>query len=256
MGAIVNGLSLTGFFRPFCGTFLCFSDYMRPAIRLAALCGLDVSYQFTHDSVWLGEDGPTHQPVEHAAALRVIPNLLVFRPADGNETKAAWMSGLKHKGPKAFLLSRQNLPNLALTDLSPEESVGRGAYVLSTEKSDELLDLVLFSSGSELALSLEITEQLRTNGFNVRLVSVPCHGLFEKQSEEYKTGVLALHARKRASIEAQVSFGWHRFTGLEGRQFSIERFGMSAPLKDLQSFFAFTKAQILQELMDFLNKNS
>jgi transketolase len=193
--------------------------------------------------------------VEHAAALRVIPNLLVFRPADGNETKAAWMSGLKHKGPKAFLLSRQNLPNLSLTDLPPEESVGRGAYVLSPEKSEELLDLVLFSSGSELALSLEVTEQLRTNGFNVRLVSVPCHGLFEKQTEEYKTGVLALQARKRASIEAQVSFGWHRFTGLEGRQFSIERFGMSAPLKDLQSFFAFTKAQITQELMDFLNKN-
>lgn len=252
MAAITNGLSLTGFFKPFCGTFLCFSDYMRPAIRLAALCGLDVAYQFTHDSVWLGEDGPTHQPVEHAAALRVIPNLLVFRPADGNETRAAWLTGLQYKGPKAFLLSRQNLPNLTLTNRKAADSVGRGAYILSEEKPDQALDLILFSSGSELSLSLEVTEELRTKGFNVRLVSVPCHRLFEHQDEEYQKNLLALHARKRASIEAQVSFGWHRFTGLEGRQFSIERFGKSAPLKELQSFFAFTKAQLVAELLELL----
>jgi transketolase len=253
MAAIMNGVSLSGFFKPYCGTFLCFSDYMRPAIRLASLIGLDVSYQFTHDSVFLGEDGPTHQPVEHAAALRTIPNLYVFRPADGNETKASWLCGMKHSGPKAYLLSRQNLPNLAETNKSHAEGVGRGAYVLLPEE-DGQLDLVMFSSGSELHLALEVANKLKADGVNVRLVSVPCFELFDMQDNEYKEWVLAKHARDRVSIEAQVGFGWEKFTGHSGRIFSVERFGMSAPAGKIQERLGFTVEALYSDMQKWIKR--
>jgi transketolase len=250
MGAIASGLSLSGFFKPFVGTFLCFSDYVRPAIRLAALSGIDVSYQFTHDSVLLGEDGPTHQPVEHAAALRTIPNLLVFRPADGNETKAAWLCGLNHKGPKAYLLSRQNLPQLALTDRPYTEGVQKGAYVLVQEDKGKALDIVLFSSGSELHLAVQAGEKLQAMGKNVRVVSVPCFSLFEKQTKEYQHEVLAIGAKRRVAIEAQVSFGWHRFVGLDGLILSQDGFGLSAPQKALAEHFGFTVDSVVSRILE------
>ncbi|MBW7876723.1 MAG: transketolase [Candidatus Cloacimonetes bacterium] len=249
MGAIASGLSLSGFFKPFVGTFLCFSDYVRPAIRLAALCGIDVSYQFTHDSILLGEDGPTHQPVEHAAALRTIPNLLVFRPADGNETRAAWLCGMTHKGPKAYLLSRQNLPQLALTDRPYQQGVNKGAYVLMEEDKNRELDLVIFSSGSELHLAVQAGEKLKTMGKNLRIVSVPCVSLFEKQDKGYQNEVLAHSAKNRVAIEAQVSFGWHRFVGINGLILSQDQFGLSAPQKALAEHFGFTVDAVVSRIL-------
>ncbi|MCJ8346898.1 transketolase, partial [bacterium] len=249
MGAIANGLALSGFFHPFVGTFLNFSDYVRPAIRLTALIGLNVNFQFTHDSIFLGEDGPTHQPVEHAAALRAIPNNQVFRPADGNETKASWVCAMKHQGPSCFLLSRQNLPHLSETDKSVSEGVSKGAYKVYDNNQEEV-DYVFYSSGSELHLTLEVAKIASEKGFGVRVYSVPCFELFEEQSKEYKNEVLCVQAKNRVAIEAQVSFGWHRFVGFDGEIISVNKFGMSAPLKDIQEAYGFTKEQISAKLFN------
>ena len=250
MGAICNGLSLSGFFQPYCGTFLCFSDYVRPAIRLAALSHISVSYQFTHDSIFLGEDGPTHQPVEHASALRAIPNLLVFRPADGNEARASWLAGLNHKGPKAYLLSRQNQTQLSQTKMSVADGVGRGAYIVHQEKDPKKLDYILFSSGAELELVLEVAGRIEALGNQVRVVSVPCFELFEAQEREYQDQILARHARHRFAVEAQVSHGWHRFLGLDGKAITVDRYGASAPEKEIREFFGFTADALYDRIME------
>ncbi|MCO4784174.1 MAG: transketolase [Candidatus Cloacimonetes bacterium] len=247
MGAIANGLALSGFFHPFVGTFLNFSDYVRPAVRLTALIGLNVNFQFTHDSIFLGEDGPTHQPVEHAAALRAIPNTQVFRPADGNETKAAWLCAMKHQGPSCFLLSRQNLPHLSQTDQSVADGVSKGAYKVFDNNKDTL-DYVFYSSGSELSLTLEVAKVASEKGYGVKVYSVPCFELFEQQTDEYKNEVLSKSAVNRVAIEAQVSLGWHRFVGYDGEVISVDKFGMSAPLKDIQEAYGFTVDQISQRL--------
>lgn len=247
MGAIANGLALSGFFHPFVGTFLNFSDYVRPAVRLTALIGLNVNYQFTHDSIFLGEDGPTHQPVEHAAALRAIPNTQVFRPADGNETKAAWICAMQHQGPSCFLLSRQNLPHLSETDCSVGDGVAKGAYKVF-DNNKKSVDYVFYSSGSELSLTLEVAKVADQKGFGVRVYSVPCFELFEAQSDEYKNQVLCKEATHRVAIEAQVSLGWHRFVGYDGEVISVDKFGMSAPLKDIQEAYGFTVDQISSKL--------
>ncbi|MEE2925494.1 MAG: transketolase [bacterium] len=247
MSAVAAGMALTGFFRPLVGTFLCFSDYLRPSLRLSSLIGLPVIYQFTHDSVFLGEDGPTHQPVEHAAALRTIPGTNVFRPADGNEVRGSWLSALSHRGPSALLLSRQNLPHLSETSVSHAQGVARGAYEVFS--GGEQPDRVIYSSGSELHLAIEAAKDLKKKGESVRVISVPCWELFEQQSEDYKNQILTLNAKYRHSIEAQITFGWHRFVGLKGQVIGLDRFGYSAPADQIQQEIGFTVQQLVDSIL-------
>lgn len=248
MGTMANGLSLTGMFQPFCGTFLTFSDYMRNSIRLAALSPYHVIYQFTHDSIFLGEDGPTHQPVEHLAALRAIPHLHLIRPADAHEIRGAWLAALRYKGPTAIVLSRQSLPQLPSTDVPYEEGVGRGAYIVKKEKGNRP-DFSLFSTGSELFLAIEAALRLEKLGKQVRVVSMPCWALFEKQSPSYKEVVVGGNLGIRVAIEAAVDFGWHKYIGREGIAICMEGFGHSAPAADLAQEFGFTPDAIVERLL-------
>jgi len=227
MGGIVNGLASHGGFIPYGSTFLVFADYVRPAIRLSALGGLHAIYVFTHDSVGVGEDGPTHQPVEHVASLRAIPGLTVIRPADGNEAAQAWKAALKHrKGPVVLIHSRQKLPVLDRTVYAPAEGLHRGAYVLSD--ADEV-ELILLASGSEVHLAVEAGEVLTNEGIGTRVVSMPSWELFEEQSEEYRNEVLPPEITTRLAIEAGVSQGWHKYVGRRGEVMGVDRFGASAP---------------------------
>ena len=229
MGSIVNGISLhNGMVKPYGSTFLIFSDYMRPAVRLSALAKLPVVWAWTHDSVGLGEDGPTHQPVEHYAALRAIPNLWFMRPADATETAGAWKVALEREGgPVALALSRQKLPVL---EHSSVEGVGRGAYTLwESEEANGLPDLILMSTGSEVHVALEAAQRLDGEGVHARVVSMPCWELFEAQGREYRDEVLPPDVRARISVEAGVAFGWSAWVGDEGDSISIEHFGASAP---------------------------
>jgi transketolase len=230
MGGIMNGMALHGGVRPYGGTFLVFSDYMRPAIRLAAIMEANPIYVFTHDSIGVGEDGPTHQPVEHLMALRAIPNLMVIRPADPTETAAAWLAALENKhGPTALALTRQNLPNL-------NTSIGqalRGGYILA-EALDTLGEavepaVILIGTGSEVQLALRARELLAADGIAARVVSLPSWELFAAQSEEYRESVLPSHIRARVSVEAGLGDGWQRFVGLDGASVGLDRFGASAP---------------------------
>lgn len=246
MAAAATGLSQTQMWTPFIGTFLTFSDYMRNAIRLAALSKTQVIYQFTHDSIFLGEDGPTHQPIEQIASLRAIPNLQVIRPADNWEVKMAWMAALCYQGPTAILLSRQALPDLGVTHHSYHEGVGRGAYIVKHEKKAP--DFTFFATGSELCLALDVASALERQGKSVRVVSMPCWKLFEEQDKAYQYSVVGGDLGKRVSIEAGVSFGWHRWIGSDGIAISIETFGESASQSDLAAEFGFTLDAILNKL--------
>ncbi|MES2272989.1 MAG: transketolase [Chlamydiota bacterium] len=248
MGTIANGLSLTGMIQPFCGTFLTFSDYMRNSIRLASLSPYHVIYQFTHDSIFLGEDGPTHQPIEQLAALRAIPHLHVIRPADSHEVRKAWISALRYKGPTAIVLSRQNLPDLNPTNIPHEQGMARGAYIVKKEKGTP--DFTLFSTGSELSLALDAAHQLETLGKKVRVISMPCWALFEKQSEEYKQSIVGGDLGIRVAIEAASEFGWHKYIGLNGIAICMEGFGHSAPAADLAQHFGFTVDAIVERLLN------
>ncbi|MBI4603308.1 MAG: transketolase [Planctomycetes bacterium] len=244
MGAVLNGLCLHGGLRPYGGTFLVFSDYLRPAIRLAALMRQPVIYVFTHDSVFLGEDGPTHQPVEHIAALRAIPNLRVIRPADANETAAAWAQALERTdGPTALVLSRQNLPVCDETALG--KGAERGGYVLEKEEGGPA-DVALIATGSEVSLARDAARLLRGKGLRVRVVSLPSWDLFDAQPEAYRASVLPREIRRRVAIEAASPFGWERYTGEGGLIQGIRRFGASAPLKDLQRHFGFTPEAVAE----------
>ncbi|NGX60549.1 MAG: Transketolase 1 [Chlamydiae bacterium] len=247
MGTIANGLALTQMFTPFVGTFLTFSDYMRNAIRLAALSKLKVIYQFTHDSIFLGEDGPTHQPVEHYAALRAIPHLYLIRPADAHEVRGAWIAALNHQGPSAIALSRQSIPTLEETDLPYAESVGRGAYILKKEKSKP--DYTLFATGSEVPLAMSVARELHKLGKQVRVVSMPCFELFEAQDEEYYESVVGGDLGRRISIEAGVDLGWHKYIGREGLSICLESFGASAPAGVLAEEFGFSIDTILEQIL-------
>ncbi|MFY7842609.1 MAG: transketolase [Rhabdochlamydiaceae bacterium] len=247
MATIANGLSQTGMILPFIGTFLTFSDYMRNAIRLAGLSHIQVIYQFTHDSIFLGEDGPTHQPVEHYAALRAIPGLHVYRPADNHEVKMSWIGMLKYKGPSAILLSRQNLADLEGTQVSYGEGVGRGAYIIKKEK--EKIDFTFFATGSEVSLALDTAKALETIGKGVRVISIPCWELFDEQPEAYKQTILGGDLGKRVSFEAGISLGWHRFVGLDGICISIDSYGASAPMNDLAQEYGFTVEAVLNRLL-------
>jgi len=247
MGTIVNGLSLIGMFQPYCGTFLTFSDYMRNSIRLAALSPYAVIYQFTHDSIFLGEDGPTHQPIEHLASLRAMPHLHVIRPADANEVKMAWIAALRYHGPTLIIGSRQAIPELAPTKVSFEQGMGRGAYIVKKEKQKP--DFSLFSTGSELSLALDVAERLEQMGKSVRVVSMPVWALFEKQDEAYKHSVVGGDLGIRVAIEAAAEFGWHKYIGIDGIAVCMEGFGLSAPAADLAQEFGFTVDAIVERLM-------
>ncbi len=247
MATISNGLALSGFFLPYAGTFLVFSDYMRNAMRLAALSCLKVIYQLTHDSIFLGEDGPTHQPIEQLASLRAMPNLQVIRPADSWEVKMAWLAALEYKGPTALILSRQNLPALDSLHVPYEMGMARGAYIVKSEKNKP--DFTLFASGSEVKLALDVAERLEKMSKDVRVVSVPCFELFEKQEKEYQKKILAGDLGQRVSIEASSELGWHKFIGTDGIAFCMETFGKSAPSSALAQEFGFNVDSILQRLI-------
>lgn len=247
MACIASGLEHTGMIVPFVGTFLTFSDYMRNAIRLASLMRAHVIYHFTHDSIFLGEDGPTHQPVEHMAALRAMPNLQFIRPADANEVKMAWLAALKYHGPTALSLTRQNLPELEETSVPYEEGMGRGAYIL--KKGSGKPDYLLVATGSEVSLALDVARELEKRDKSVRVVSMPCWEIFENQSDEYKESVFGGDLGRRVSIEAGVDLGWHKYIGRDGIAICMESFGASAPQDALAEEFGFTVESILERIL-------
>lgn len=245
MGSLMNGMALYGGVIPYGGTFLVFSDYMRPVMRLASISEIKPIYVFTHDSIGVGEDGPTHQPVEHFAALRCIPKVVVIRPADANETAYAWKYAIEHKGsPVALLLTRQGLPILDQKKYPTAEGLLKGAYVLYD--SSDKPELILMASGSEVQHALKAAIELEKEKINVRVVSFPSWELFEKQSAEYKESVLPSSVRVRISIEAGVAQGWQKYTGSFGANISIEKYGASAPEKILMEKYGFTVENVCE----------
>ena len=246
MGSILNGIALHGGLIPYGGTFLIFSDYMRPPIRLAAMMGLKVIYVFTHDSIGLGEDGPTHQPVEQLAALRAIPNLTVIRPCDANETSEAWRVALNsNQGPVALALTRQNLPTLDRNVVATADGLDRGAYILKDAPNGKP-DLILLASGSEVPIAIEAAEKLEKKNMTVRVVSMPSWELFERQSQEYRHEVLPSDIKARVAIEAGITQGWHRYVGDNGSVIGIDHFGASAPYQILYEKFELTSEKVVE----------
>ncbi len=242
MGGISNGLALHGGLIPFTATFLQFSDYMRPAIRLAALMEQRVIFVFTHDSIFLGEDGPTHQPVEHLAALRAIPNLVVIRPADANETAVAWQMALERRhGPTALIFSRQNLPTFDRSSMAPADQVRRGGYALID--TDGTPDIILIATGSEVQLAVGAHEELAKHNIKARVVSLPSWEIFDEQEQSYHEAVLPAHVTKRLAIEAGVRQGWAQYAS---EVLSIDRFGASAPAAVLAEKFGFTVENVVK----------
>jgi transketolase len=255
MGAILNGMALHGGVIPYGGTFLIFSDYMRPAIRLAALSELPVIYVFTHDSVGLGEDGPTHQPIEHLAALRAMPQLTVIRPADANETAVAWRVALQHRqGPVALALTRQNLPIFDRAEMAAADGLERGAYVL-LDAPDGRPDLILIATGSEVALAVEARQRLAAQGVQARVVSMPSWELFEQQPQAYREEVLPPAVTKRLAIEAGVPQGWHYYVGPEGDVLGLTRFGASAPGQVVLDKLGFNVANVVARALRLLGRS-
>ena len=249
MGAVLNGMALVKV-RAFGSTFLIFSDYAKPAIRLSALMELPVVYVFTHDSIGVGEDGPTHQPVEQVAALRGIPGLIVFRPADAAETAEAWRVVMQqHHMPAALVLTRQAVPIIDRTKYAPAVGTGRGAYVLA-DAVDGKPDVLLMASGSEVALCLEAYEKLKADGVKSRVVSMPSWELFEEQPQEYRYAVLPPTVRARVSVEQAATFGWSKFVGDTGHSIGMRSFGASAPLKQLVKKFGFTVEAVVAAARD------
>ena len=253
MGAALNGMALSGLI-PYGGTFMVFSDYARSAVRLAALMGARSIFVFTHDSIFLGEDGPTHQPVEHFAALRAIPNLMLLRPADANETAVAWRVAIEHRGgPVALALTRQVLPIIDRSKYGPAEGLTRGAYVLA-DASGKAPEIILIATGSEVHVALDAYEKLAAERIPARVVNMPSWDLFEKQSQEYKDEVLPPAITLRLAVEAAVSFGWERYVGTKGAVISLNRFGASAPWKVLAEKFGFTVANVVQRAKALMGK--
>ena len=248
MGAIANGIALYGGFIPYAATFLTFSDYMRGSVRLAALTRLKVVYVWTHDSIGLGEDGPTHQPIEQVAALRAMPNLTVMRPGDANEAVAAWVCAVESgDGPTALILTRQKLPTLAGTAEKASQGVARGGYVLrDASEAAARPDLILIGTGSELQLAMAAAETLEKEGIRTRVVSLPCWERFEAQNEAYRESVLPPACRKRVTIEAESPLGWERYAGDEGAIVGIDRFGASAPAEEIFRAFGITAERLIE----------
>ncbi|MEX0823653.1 MAG: transketolase [Balneolaceae bacterium] len=253
MGAALNGMALHGGIIPYGGTFLIFSDYNKPAIRIAGLSNIPSIFVFTHDSIGLGEDGPTHQPIEHLAALRATPNVRVFRPADANETAYCWKEAILYDdGPSALVLTRQNLPTLERKIFSDAIGVEKGAYILKDYGSDNP-ELIIMATGSEVQLAIEAAEKLNKSGTSVRVVSMPCLELFEKQSNEYKETVLPSSVTNRISIEAAATFGWKRWVGDDGIAMGIDRYGESAPYEDVYKHLGLTVEKIVENSRKLLD---
>jgi len=254
MGAAVNGMAAHGGVLPFSATFLQFSDYMKPAIRLGALSHLKVIYVFTHDSIGLGEDGPTHQPIEHLAGLRAIPGLTVIRPADANETAEAWAFAMQHDGPTLLVLTRQTVPHLDRGE-AKSPGVARGAYVLADAEGSSP-DVILIGTGSEVSLCMQAREKLRDFGVKTRVVSVPSWSLFEAQGDAYRESVLPRDVKKRVTVEAGSPIGWHRWAGNEGVAIGVERFGASAPGQDVLAHLGFTADRVAAAALRLLGKDN
>ena len=254
MGGIVNGMGLHGGVIPYAATFLIFSDYMRPPIRLAALTGIHVVFVFTHDSIGLGEDGPTHQPVEQLAALRAIPRLTVIRPADANETAEAWRVAMQAKGPVALALTRQNLPVFDRTALASTSGLARGAYVLAEAPDGRRPDVVLIASGSEVALALTARQELSRRGIAARVVSMPSWELFDEQPQSYQDEVLPPDIIARLAIETAAPQGWWRYVGSGGDVLGLERFGASAPGQTVLEKLGFTVENVVARAQALLRR--
>jgi transketolase len=244
MGSIANGMALHGGVRPYTATFLVFSDYMRPAIRLAALSELPVIFVYTHDSIGLGEDGPTHQPIEQLMALRMIPHITLIRPADAAETNEAWRQALSiRKGPTVLCFTRQDLPLLDRGKLAPASGLARGAYVLGDSPDPEL---ILIATGSEVHLAVGAWERLQQEGVRTRVVSMPSWELFRAQDRAYRDEVLPPHVHRRLSVEAGTTLGWREWVGTEGDAIGLERFGMSAPVAHVLPRLGFSVEEIVK----------
>lgn len=250
MGAAVNGMAAHGGLHPYGATFFVFSDYLKPALRLSAIMGLNATFIFTHDSIAVGEDGPTHEPIEQLAGLRAIPNMNVIRPADGNETRVAWEVALESKQtPTSLVLTRQNLPYLDVDEETVEEGVRKGAYVVfETETKPEYL---LLATGSEVSLAIEAAKDLDKQGKGVRVVSMPNWFAFEQQTDEYKESVIPKELTKRVAIEMASPLGWHKYVGTEGKVIGIDGFGASAPGDLVVEKYGFTKENILNQIRTF-----
>lgn len=253
MGAVLNGMAVCKNIIPYGATFLIFSDYMRPAIRLAAIMKLRTIFVYTHDSIGLGEDGTTHQPIEQLSSLRAIPNLVVIRPADANETVQAWRVAIQYKdGPVAIVLTRQNLPVFDRQQFAPATELEKGAYILKESEKDA--DIILIGTGSEVSLLVEAAEKLKDASIAARVVSMPSWELFEKQDETYKTSVFPPGIKKRLAVEAASPMGWCKYVTDEGDMISMTTFGESAPAKDLFRTFGFTVENIVARAKALLKK--
>jgi transketolase len=245
MAAALNGITLHETGRAFGGTFLIFSDYMKPSVRLAALMQIGTIFVYTHDSIGLGEDGPTHQPIEHLAGLRAIPNLHVFRPADGNETAAAWESALaRTEGPTAIVLTRQSVRQMSPRD----DSALKGAYVLRDTDSPKV---VLIGTGSEVEICMDAADLLESDGISARVVSMPCWEAFERQDPGYRDSVLPLNI-PRISVEAAATLGWERWVGSAGKAVGLDHFGASAPYQEIYEHFGMTSERVAEECRSLL----
>ncbi|MFJ7512046.1 transketolase [Peribacillus simplex] len=252
MGAALNGMALHGGLKVYGGTFFVFSDYLRPAIRMAALMGLPVNYVFTHDSIAVGEDGPTHEPIEQLASLRAMPNLGVIRPADGNETAAAWKVAMESTNkPTALVLTRQGLPTIKDTSETAYEGVSKGAYIISASKK-EVADALLLATGSEVNLAVEAQKALANEGIDVSVISMPSWDRFETQSKEYKQSVINPAVKKRLAIEVASPFGWDRYAGDEGEILAINHFGASAPGGKIMEEFGFTVDNVVARVKEMI----
>lgn len=251
MAGIANGLALSGL-RPYVGTFFVFSDYSKPMARLASLMKLPVVYVFTHDSIGVGEDGPTHEPIEHLASYRSIPNMIVFRPADAEETAAGWqLAAQRTDGPTALILSRQNLEQVGQTDA---QKALKGAYILKDSKH-EIPQAIFIATGSEVAPTLKAADLLEKEGLDCRVVSMPSMELFEMQPAEYREAVLPRCVRNRVSVEASKDYGWGRYIGLDGEMVGMKGFGASGPGSLLFEYFGFTPENIAQTMRQVVEKN-
>jgi transketolase len=252
MAGILNGMALHGGFIPYGGTFLVFADYMRPSVRLAAISKLPVIYVWTHDTVFLGEDGPTHEPIEHFAALRAMPNLTLIRPADANETAVAWMMALERRdGPTGLLLTRQNIPVLDRSDLAPAEMLRKGGYTLLDAPDPEI---ILMATGSEVFIALEAARLLAKEGRRARVVNLGCWEVFEEQPEAYRNEVLPPSVTCRLAVEAGCSFGWERYVGAQGAIFGIDRYGFSAPWKVIAEKLGYTAEGVAERARRLLSQ--
>jgi transketolase len=251
MGAAVNGMALHGGLIPYGSTFLVFSDYMRPALRLSAIMELGTVWVFTHDGIGVGEDGPTHEPVEHYAALRAIPHMLFIRPCDANETVEAWRVAIANRHrPTCLALTRQNVPTLDRTRFAPAVELARGGYVLNPGVTKP--DVLLIATGSEVQYIVSAAEQLAASGTAVRLVSMPCWELFDEQPAEYRNAVLPPEVGARVAIETGTSLGWHRWVGPRGRIIAIDRFGASAPGPEVAKRLGFTVEHVVATAREVL----